>query len=458
MGIGIIALALWLIFGLDLRINEIMLFPPIVSYILLLIGFLIIYKKTMYKGFVISMILPVMNIMMCLLGNTGNIAIGIIEIILLYIMFDSIYKISLDYPKVNTYQRFYRLFLIVQLIMLIIALINEQVLLSIGTYKLIISEILLVIVIYHLIKINQFLEEDYEGLDFHILSYTKKHYIIMSLLVILSIGCIIALEEDYVKTVNKEMVHVTGKFFKLDKEDYKIPPFGYDSHKTTGLIINDKISYSGIKLFIKDDLLKNGESIKYSLLCNDNPILTVSGTYKIHEWVDQYDRFGYDPFEGYTYVEVENESVYSMSVLKRCDNDSLFTFQIELYDKSGDVCYKDNTLIENVDPITYEYEDNLIKINNLQYDMNGIVKLPEIEFKIENPDITHIMIYYKHKGSDKNPLLFMYLDEDDTNDFQLSSRNHLVADEVKEFKYLQIDYHNRETIVESRICELEVTP
>lgn len=458
MGIGIIALALWLILGLDFRINEIMLFPPIISYTLLLVGLLIVYKKTMHKGFMISMILPVINIIMCLLGYTGNIVVGVIEIVLMYILFESIYKIAIEYPKVNKYKRYYRLYLIVQLIMLIVARVSEQVILSIGGYLLFVLEVLLILVIYHLVKINRFLEEDYEDIDFHIPSYTKRHYAIMSLLSLLSIGCIIVLEENYIETVNEEMVYVEELYYSIDKEEYKVIPFGYEVHKSSGIFKYEQSFYSEIRVFLKDEYLNDLETVEYRLKNNDESIYSLKGNYSIFEYnKDDWHLHGYNPFLGYTAISVEDEDVYKIELLKELENKDL-EFELVLYDKDGKVLFRSESEAKKVIPTIYHYEDEFIKIENLKYNMNGNLKLPDIEFKGNNLDITHFNIYYLHEGEGYNCMLFSYSYDKETGELERNIWNRHILDEVKEFKYLQIDYHNGETIVESRICELEVTP
>lgn len=55
-------------------------------------------------------------------------------------------------------------------------------------------------------------------------------------------------------------------------------------------------------------------------------------------------------------------------------------------------------------------------------------------------------------------MLFSYNYDKETDELERMIWNRHILDVVKDFKYLQIDYHNSETIVESRICELEVTP
>lgn len=52
-----------------------------------------------------------------------------------------------------------------------------------------------------------------------------------------------------------------------------------------------------------------------------------------------------------------------------------------LYDKKGNILFKDETVTEKVIPIVYQYEDDLIKIENLKYIMNGNLKLPDIKLK-----------------------------------------------------------------------------
>ena len=131
---------------------------------------------------------------------------------------------------------------------------------------------------------------------------------------------------------------------------------------------------------------------------------------------------------------------------------------VNVWKKNKELICSNIADIVPVTPTTYCYSDDRISIENLQYDSNGLVSVPKVRIKDPKNELTHVIIYYPHEGEGQNVLLYLYSGWDGKGVFDLSVVRHFIYDRVDEFKYILIEYRNGETIVDSRLCELEVVP
>ena len=347
--------------------------------------------------------------------------------------------------------------------MIVLVIFENEVLLTIATYLLFVTLFFLLIVIYHLIKINKHISEDYENISYHVPAYNKKHYVIRGILCVLAVLLIVVIERPYIENVKEEMIYVEEKFFKVDHLDYKVPSFGYEIHRKTSLLYGEGwTSYSPLKVYLKENLLEDLDYAKYKITYNNQIIYKLEGQTTLHEnRNDGFHYVEYDAFDGYKEVDIEGQNIYDMEVLKdyNASSKDLITYSIELYDDNRNLIYSSESPVKLVEPTTYHYEDEWISIENLQYDMNGIVKIPKVNIKDDGSKLTHVNIFYPHDGESEDTLLFIYyFDWDDDKTFGSSTIHRFVYDQVDEFKYLRIDYCKGETVIESRLCELEVVP
>lgn len=463
MGIGIIALGLWMLYGLDFRINEIQVFPPIISYIVVLLGLVISYKKTNEQVFKYALLFPVGNIVLCFFETKSVVLSTLISLALLYplyLMLLTIYNIATDYPKKEKYRMYYMGWIIIQIIMLVLMSFGNDAPLMILNCLLWIEVLLAVLVIYHLVKINKYISDEYEDISYHMPTYNKKHYIIMLLLSVLSICSIVLIEKPYLETTKEEIVYQENKFFKVDHEDFKIPPFGYTKETTTSLLSGGwSSSFFGLKLYIKDELLENLDYVNCLVTYNGKVVYHLQGKASLYE-----NRYGdfyyteYDIYENYKEISVDGEDRFNDDVLEKYNTNDSFKISINLYAKNKEVIYSNIADIVPVTPTTYRYSDDRISIENLQYDSNGLVSVPKVRIKDPNNELTHVIIYYPHDGEGENVLLYIYNGWDGDGVFDLDTVRHFIYDRVDEFKSILIEYRNGETIVDSRLCELEVVP
>ena len=463
MGIGIIALGLWLLYGLDFRINEIQFIPPIISYIIVLIGIIISYKKTKKQGFKYALAFPLVNLVLCFFDIQNlylSIFMAIALLYPLYIMFNTIYDIALEYPKDKKFKRTYYIWLVTQAIMLVLMLLGDNAPMMI-LYSLLAIELLYVVfVVYHLVKINKLISDEYEDISYHLPIYKKKHYVIMFILSALSICLLVLIEKPYLETTKEEVVLTENKYFKVDHEDFKIPPFGYTKETTTSLLSSGWArEFFGLKLYLKEELIENVHFAKYEIMYNNTVVCQIQGDTSLYE-----NRNGdfyyveYDIYDDYKEIVIDGKEDFKVDFLEAYSVNDSFKIYLELYDKNGECVYFNSSDVVPVNPTTYRYKDEWISIENLQYDFNGLVSRPKVRINDPEGKLTHVIIYYPHEGNGENVLLYLYNGWNQDGSFDLDTVRHFIYDKVEEFKYIYIEYRNGETIVDSRLCELEVVP
>lgn len=445
MGIGIIAVGLWLLLGVQFHYNNISLFPIVVALMIICIGLLIVLNKVKQKYLIVSFILIGINLVVTLFFSNQS---AIILILSLYFLFKGIDEIGYDYPKIKKYRKLYRSYLICYFIMIIFSYWIEQ-LLIIENILLIVSVILLVFIEYHLIKINRFLEDEFLNLNVESIWHSQKSFVILLILSCLSVAGLIYIKDDYVKTIQQEVNEEEVRYFKVDTNDYKVPPFGLDSHKNTTLFEQREVTrYSAVQVFIKDQLLENMDKVRYKIIQDDQIIL---------ESYDKFQKIEYEdkescPFIGYTGGYINSDIYNDINKL----NDSIveksnLVFQIQLYNQKGDCYYDQKSDIQSVKPSVMYYEDQDISIENFCYDMNTIIGLPKVYIKNNNLNIYGIQLLY----GDNDFLLREYGMLDDS--FDLSTSHNFIKEPVKSIKTIKVVYYDENwQVIKTTLCPMEV--
>lgn len=453
MGLGIIAVGLWLLLGIQFYYNQIFLFPTIVSLMIMFVGICNVLKKVKQKDLMIALILMIIEMMMTLCFNQYH---SIILIILLYFLFKGIKELSTHYLKIHRYKKACHIYLLCLIIMELLSYFCKESLTVLTSMILMCSIVILCVIVYYIFQINDLLEDDYLDLEVKSFDFRFK-VLIMIILSCVSIGGLIYVKDDFIYQIHQEVNEKESIYFKVDQDDYKLTPFGYRIHKQTRLEGQEEVcSYNGIKLFIKNDFIKYLSKVRYTILCENQVILQSYDVFKKIEYADDGIYYGHEPFEGYTGGYVDNDVYDDIDQLKDHVYDKrALTFKIELYDKKKHCYYKDECAIEKVFPVIYQYEDEDISIKDFQYDMNTLISEPEI--KIKNKEVHHMYIYYEDDYKNKDPMILFYVfDEDDQ--LKCSSLHDLINAPVKDFKSLKIVYYDKDGhIIKETLCLMEVS-
>lgn len=459
MGFGIIALGLWLLLGIQYFHNQISFFPEVVSLMMIAIGVCIVLKKTKSKYFIITLILLGIEILLKILAIHYT---SILLLILLYFVFLGIEKLGSSYQKIKQYKNLYKTYLLCLLIMKILSFLmigtQETWIASIGLFIQFISIVLLCIIEYHILKMNAFLKGEYIDLKAVPLnnSNNKRRGILLLILSCISIGSIVYIKDDYEEQIKQEINLETSQYFKVDKEEYKVVPFGYTQNNKTALSMQEQVvRYSAIRLFINNDLVENLTKVKYIITRDDQIILEKNDLFIKIVYTDEGIYYGHNPFPEYTGGYVLNDTYHNIDALRlNVHDDDKLMFKLMLFNEAGECFYSDESEIERIIPKVYSYEDEDILIQNMYYDMNSLVGIPQIKFKIKDPNITRVIIYYPDAYPNEDPLLLFY-NKEENNEFELDTFRDLINEPIEEFTTLKIVYYGLgSTIIKTTVCEL----
>ena len=118
MGIGIIALGLWLLLGISFSINSIELFPDALSMMVIMVGIVIVFRRVKSRELLISLGLWIVSFVMELFQlYFFNQWIWLLALAFVYIGID---HIAVDYPALKKYRYSYRIYLTVYVITLLL--------------------------------------------------------------------------------------------------------------------------------------------------------------------------------------------------------------------------------------------------------------------------------------------------------------------------------------------------
>ena len=277
MGIGMIALGLWLLLGLHIHFQSILLFSTMVCLIIIFIGLCTISKYISYQYIKKSFI----TFGAYFIWNLLSIDLFLIEVALLCIflfsLFNDIEQCALDYDYLDRYHKVYRRYLVFFILNFIFQFFNLTqftFFLYIDLFLIILSLIYLCFILRDLIKINTYLEEKYriEQISF---SKTYKIYLLI-FLACCSISGLILVKEPYEKTVQEEVIVQKEYYFKIDKMDYKLLPFGYSIQQKTYLTFDQTTThYYPIRIFIHKDLMTSCHKIRYTFSYKNKILLII---------------------------------------------------------------------------------------------------------------------------------------------------------------------------------------
>lgn len=453
MGIGIIALGLWLLCGLSFSMNHIELFPTVLSMMVVIVGIVIVLRKVKSRKLFISLGLWIVSFVMELFQlYFFNQWIYFIALAFVYIGID---HIAVDYPALKKYQYSYRLYLTVYVMTLLLSELifktNEASFMPMAIFFMIALEILLIIVLYQIVKINHFLEEDYIQIHVQSLSYSFHQKAIIIVLSVISLLGIIYMKDGFLKQIQQEVLYEESYYLKVNEEDYKILPFGYRKEQQSTLFLEEElVSYTPIEIYIRQDLFKDLSQVEYQILNYDKVIVSSSGPFQTVE----YEEGETTAFPGYVGVYVQDDRYSEIQNIQ--DYTKSFNFVLKLYNQNGECYYQQMSTLEQVSSHVYRYEDENICMENLKYDMNVITDPPpQITLKQNQDQITDILFYTVNENQEEN-LILMYNNVLDQNRYELFFDKRFIHQPLDHLSKLKIKYQDENNqVIDSYIYELE---
>ena len=453
MGIGIIALGLWLLLGISFSINGIELFPDALSMMVIIVGIIIVFRRVKLRELLISLGLWIVSFVMELFQlYFFNQWIWLLALAFVYIGID---HIAVDYPALKKYRYSYRIYLTVYVITLLLGELilktNEESFMPIVIFFMVVLEIVLIMVLYHMVKINHFLEEDYIQIHVQSLSYSFHQKAIIIVLSLVSLLGIVYMKDGFSKQIQQEVLYEESYYLKVNEEDYKILPFGYRKEQQSTLFLGrESVSYTPIEIYIRQDLFKDLSQVEYQILNYDQVIVSSSGPFQTVE----YEEGETTPFTGYVGVYVQDDHYSEIQNIQ--DYTDVFNFALKLYNQNGECYYQQMSTLEQVSSHSYRYEDENICMENLKYDMNVITDPPpQITLKQNQDQITDILFYTVNENQEEN-LILMYNNVLDQNRYERFFNKRFIHQPLDHLSKLKIKYQDENNqVIDSYICELE---
>lgn len=453
MGIGIIALGLWLLLGISFSINSIELFPDALSMMIIMAGIVIVLRKIKSRELLISLGLWIISFIMEIFQlHFFYQWIWLLALAFVYIGID---HIAVEYPALKKYQYGYRLYLVVYTMILLLGELilktNEASFMLIAAFFMIVLEILLIIVLYHMVKINHFLEEDYIQIHVQSLSYSFHQKAIIIVLSVISLLGIVYMKDGFLKQIQQEVLYEESYYLKVNAEDYKILPFGYRKEQQSTLFLEEElITYTPIEIYIRQDLFKDLSQVEYQILSHNKAVISSSGPFQTVE----YEEGGTTPFTGYVGVYVQDDRYSEIQNIQ--DYTKSLDFVLKLYNQNGECYYQQMSTLEQVSSYVYRYEDENICMENLEYDMNVITDPPQqITLKQNQDQITDILFYTVNENNEEN-LILKYDNFLDQDHYKLNISQRFIHQPLDHLSKLKIEYRDENyQVIDSYICELE---
>lgn len=451
MGIGIIALGLWLLLGISFSINSIALFPDALSMMIIMVGIVIVFRRVKSRELLISLGLWIISFIMEIFQlHFFYQWIWLLALAFVYIGID---HIAVDYPALKKYRYGYRIYLTVYVMILLLGELilktNEASFMLIAAFFMIVLEILLIIVLYHMVKINHFLEEDYIQIHVQSLSYSFHQKAIIIVLSLASLLGIIYMKDGFLKQIQQEVLYEESCYLKVNEEDYKILPFGYRKEQQSTLFLGrESVSYTPIEIYIRQDLFKDLSQVEYQILNYDQVIVSSSGPFQTVE----YEEGETTPFTGYVGVYVQDDRYSEIQNIQ--DYTDAFNFVLKLYNQNGECYYQQMSTLEQVTSHVYRYEDENICMENLKYDMNVITNPPQITLKQNQDQITNILFYTVNENNEEN-LILKYDNFLGQDHYKLNISQRFIHQPLDHLSKLKIEYRDENyQVIDSCICEL----
>lgn len=452
MGIGIIALGLWLLLGISFSINSIELFPDALSMMIIMVGIVIVFRRVKSRELLISLGLWIISFIMEIFQlHFFYQWIWFLALAFVYIGID---HIAVEYPALKKYRYGYRLYLVVYTMILLLGELilktNEASFMLIAAFFMIVLEILLIMVLYHMIKINHFLEEDYIQIHVQSLSYSFHQKAIIIVLSVISLLGIVYMKDGFSKQIQQEVLYEESCYLKVNEEDYKILPFGYRKEQQSTLFLEEElITYTPIEIYIRQDLFKDLSQVEYQILSHNKAIVSSSGPFQTVE----YEEGETTPFPGYVGVYVQDDRYSEIQNIQ--DYTKSLDFVLKLYNQNGECYYQQMSTLEQVSSYVYRYEDENICMENLKYDMNVITDPPQIILKQNQDQITNILFYTVNKKNEEN-LILIYDNFLDQDHYKLNISQRFIHQPLNHLSKLKIEYRDENyQVIDSYICELE---
>lgn len=382
MGIGLISLGLWLLFGIKIIVNDVNFFPPIVSYVFIIWGIVTVLKKYSNKKLFYSLILSFILMVLELFDSHMILVIScVLSVIHLYLLLYGIVEIINDYQQINFVKKFINIYLgifvfinIYQIedISLVVFLITVY---AVGTG----------ILVYHLYKINQFLYNKNEPVKIMAPIPRKRIYKVGSIVIMIVSIVVFVIGNSIIPLLNQSLLIKEYIAFYGQSENIKIEYLGID-YETYDLHLIGSSYGTGVispQLYMKKELYKDVKAINFKL--NISNIYYQEERNLIPIANNDSKRDIYKGYQNFCLQNKEKEDIYLFDELDieenaihiLTDESTQIKVTMTLIDKNNKE-KKEDILLKPIQFKEYGYQDKEIQISDMFVHGNTLMSTANI--------------------------------------------------------------------------------
>lgn len=468
MGIGIIALSLWLLFGIKFSINQIEFVPVIIGYTFMTWGISVVLKKYKNKNMEYALILSILLIILEMFHHIFIIIIScVISCIQLFFLLKGIIEIADDYPQIQfmkqKFKNYFIFFVIINILTIDVSIFHITVH-YITIILVVIYAFMTIPMVYRLTKINRFMYDQNEPTIIHNPIKRKKRNKFIA--IIIMIICIISFSmiNTIIPMINQNQSITNEVILKGESKNIKVEyvAIEYEAYQENLFDLIKDIDILHPQLYIKDELFENIENIDYKIIISNGGAYSQDSLKPVIH--NQSNRIVYHGYQNIQLEDIDhNEFDYGFFGNVEINNQTIINLknqshQMTMYFYITDHNHNEIEEIVQLYPIVlkeYGYQDQQIKIDHLLTDGKVFFTFPKISIQKS---------YFPH-DKQYNRLIIKYNDNiqfDDTIDYN-SLENHYIYIK-RELMYqmiphndvkMTIELYNNDILVDSQIFTLE---
>ncbi|MEE0965665.1 MAG: hypothetical protein U0L85_01285 [Bacilli bacterium] len=379
MGCGLLALGLWLLFGLKINISDSSLIPPFIAYIIIIWALIVLLKRYNNKNLVYSLVLSIICLIIELLPVMKvSIIIGcIISFLQLYFLLRGIKYILGKYVEIELYveksKRYIYNFGIINILIILMNIFDITHLVIANTLVVILA-IQTFGICRQLYKINDYLYRLDEPIKVENPIPRKKKYKIIAIIIIFISIMMVMLNEsvlpEMIYDYSNKTVHflMSGENDNIKVENFEVYYFG----DYRGYFVQKK----GPDIYVKEEIGKEVERIVFNISIDDSDMIYSINTDSFYTTLSQYD--------GYQLLKFEESDFTDMNIIEfidRMNNHKAIVFTLKYYDDEENVITEEKIHLNSVVTKEYGYEDSAVEIKNVFIYENRILSSPFIRIK-----------------------------------------------------------------------------
>lgn len=437
MGLGLIAIGLILLEGLELQLNSVKFFPNYIAYLILFIGILVVRRKVHIKAFDISLIIGILlyfNLIIEIPIINQNI-VTFIDVILRMsfyaCLFYSINQLIKDKKVVHLMESFWIIYLIITCILLLYKLnevqniIETQV--SFLGFLLLIKTIICYVIGYYLYKYNKDLTEQYENNQIIPIKRYSQYKIFI--LMFICIGLLIGLEKPFIQTLKKASYDEYIWYGEIANNVIVEGQWIYERKR----ILGNEWDYHLPSIWINDSVYEQTASCQVIMHVGESKYTIAEQYSPLYKEYSEELLVYNGQKDGFHLMKTDYQSFNTKNIFAYRNQVSI---NIELYNQQKNLIQKYTVKLNNARPRMkeYEYQDQDISVEGMLVDDGFIMKLPYVTLK--NKLSNNEFIVLSHSETLEKPYITIY----SSSDMSYENNKYIIKERYSHY-YLPADQY-----------------